>query len=79
MAQSTDRRPAVLSQGTVADLQDLLRLRHLVCNLYADELWPDAVERLRIQALALWPAVLADLQGFRQWLVETSEAQGATG
>jgi hypothetical protein len=32
------------------------RFRHLVRHLYAYELRPEPVERLRVQALALWPA-----------------------
>jgi hypothetical protein len=42
--------------GTVSELQELLRFRHLVRHLYAYELRPEPVERLRVQALALWPA-----------------------
>lgn len=68
MGQPTARRPAVLRVTTIADLQELLRFRHLVRHLYAYELRPEPVERLRGQALALWPTVEADLEEFRRWL-----------
>jgi hypothetical protein len=68
MGQPTPRRPAVLGASTIADLQELLRFRHLVRHLYAYELRPEPVERLRLQALALWPTVETDLEQFRQWL-----------
>ncbi len=75
MAQSTAQRPALLSAGTIAGLQELLRFRHLVRHLYAYELRPQPVEQLRLEALALWPAVLRDLEAFRAWLLEAA-AQG---
>ncbi len=68
MGQPTVRRPAVLSPATIADLQELLRFRHLVRHLYAYELKPEPVERLRCQALTVWPRVKADLEHFRRWL-----------
>ncbi|TVS02444.1 MAG: hypothetical protein EA413_12290 [Cyanobium sp. PLM2.Bin73] len=68
MGQPTVRRPAVLSPATIADLQELLRFRHLVRHLYAYELRPEPVERLRCQALTVWPRVKVDLERFRRWL-----------
>lgn len=75
MAQPTAQRPAVLSSESLADLQELLRFRHLVRNLYAYELRPEPVERLRAQSLRLWPAVSADLEAFRRWLLQTAQVE----
>ncbi len=72
MGQPCDQRPAVLSGAVISGLQELLRFRHLVRHLYAYELRPDPVERLRREAIALWPAVQADLEGFRRWLLAAS-------
>ncbi len=69
MGQTTDQRPAVLAADTIESLQELLRFRHLVRHLYAYELQPEPVERLRLTAKALWPLVQADLEGFRGWLM----------
>ena len=69
MGQTTDQRPAVLAADTIESLQELLRFRHLVRHLYAYELQPEPVERLRLTAKALWPLVQADLERFRGWLV----------
>lgn len=68
MGQSTDQRPAVLSARCIAELQELLRFRHLVRHLYAYELRSEPVERLRGGAVALWPSVRAELERFRDWL-----------
>lgn len=78
MGQPTDHRPAVLQAATIAELQELLRFRHLVRHLYAYELRPEPVERLRLQALALWPQVQWQLEAFRHWLVAASAPDDAT-
>ena len=46
MAMATDTRPAVLHESTQQELQEYLRFRHLVRNLYADELRPEPIQRL---------------------------------
>ena len=69
MGQATGQRPAVFTADTIDALHELLRFRHLVRHLYAYELQPEPVERLRLAAAALWPAVRADLEGFRHWLL----------
>jgi hypothetical protein len=74
MGQATDQRPAVFSAATIAELQDLLRFRHLVRHLYAYELRPQPVEELRLGMVRLWPDVLGELQRFRGWLIEAAEA-----
>jgi len=70
MAVATDSRPALLDASSVKGLAELLRFRHVVRHLYAYELEPDQVLRLLTQALALWPAVELQLQGFEAWLRE---------
>ena len=72
MGQPTDQRPAVLSGAAISGLQELLRFRHPVRHLYAYELRPELVERLRHEAMALWPTVRADLERFRSWLMQAS-------
>ena len=68
MGQPTEERPAVLREASIASLQELLRFRHLVGHLYAYELQPEPVERLRTLALALWPEVRGELNAFQGWL-----------
>ena len=68
MGQPTEERPAVLPEASIASLQELLRFRHLVRHLYAYELQPEPVERLRTLALALWPEVRGELNAFHVWL-----------
>ena len=68
MGQPTEERPAVLCEASIASLQELLRFRHLVRHLYAYELQPEPVERLRTLALALWPEVRGELNVFKGWL-----------
>jgi hypothetical protein len=68
MGQPTEERPAVLREASITSLQELLRFRHLVRHLYAYELQPESVERLRTLALALWPEVRGELNAFQGWL-----------
>jgi hypothetical protein len=68
MGQPTEERPALLCEASIASLQELLRFRHLVRHLYAYELQPEPVERLRTLALALWPLVRGELNAFQGWL-----------
>lgn len=68
MGHATDERPAVLSPASTAALQELLRFRHLVRHLYAYELQPEPVERLRLLSISLWPQVREELGGFQRWL-----------
>jgi hypothetical protein len=73
MGQPTQERPAVLPEASIASLQELLRFRHLVRHLYAYELQPEPVERLRILSIALWPKVQAELNVFQGWLTSPWE------
>ena len=68
MAMPTDTRPAVLQEGTQRDLQEYLRFRHLVRNLYADELRAEPIQRLVKQLKDTWPKLSADIAAFQSWL-----------
>ena len=68
MAMPTDRRQAVLQEGTQRDLQEYLRFRHLVRNLYADELRAEPIQRLVKQLKDTWPKLSADIAAFQSWL-----------
>ena len=68
MGHATSERPPVLSAPSITGLQELLRFRHLLRHLYACELQPEPVERLRLLSLSLWPGVREELGGFQRWL-----------
>ena len=68
MAMATDTRPAVLNEATQVELQEYLRFRHLVRNLYADELRPEPIQGLIEQLQHTWPKIDADITGFQAWL-----------
>ena len=68
MAMATDTRPAVLNESTQVELQEYLRFRHLVRNLYADELRPEPIQRLIEQLQNTWPKLDADITSFQAWL-----------
>lgn len=69
------RRPAVLRERTQQSLQEYLRFRHLVRNLYADELRPEPIALLIRDLPAVWEALAADLQGFRAWLSRVAQPE----
>ena len=68
MAMPTETRPAVLQEGTQRDLQETLRSRHLVSNLYADRLRAEPIQRLIQQLQPTWPQLSADIAAFQSWL-----------
>ena len=68
MAMPTETRPAVLQERTQRDLQEYLRFRHLVRNLYADELHAEPIRRLIEQLNHTWPLLAIDIAGFQSWL-----------
>ena len=49
-------------------LQEFLRFRHLVRNLYADELRVEPIQRLLNQLQDIWPLSAADIDRFQSWL-----------
>jgi len=74
MAMATDTRPAVLKEPTQRELQEFLRFRHLVRNLYADELRIEPIQRLLNQLQDTWPLLAADIDRFQSWLTTVSAA-----
>ena len=76
MAMPTDTRPAVLQEGTQRDLQEYLRFRHLVRNLYADELRAEPIQRLIQQLQPTWPQLSADIAAFQSWLTTIAKNEG---
>ena len=76
MAMPTETRPAVLQEGTQKDLQEYLRFRHLVRNLYADELRAEPIQRLIEQLKGTWPQLSADIAGFQDWLTTIAKNEG---
>ena len=74
MAMATDTRPAVLNEPTQRDLQEFLRFRHLVRNIYADELRIEPIQRLLNQLQDIWPLLAADIDCFQSWLTTVAAA-----
>ena len=64
----TDTRPAVLQEATQRDLQEYLRFRHLVRNLYADELRAEPIQRLIEQLQPTLTLLAEDIASFQRWL-----------
>ena len=67
-------RPAVFKEATQVGLQEYLRFRHLVRNLYADELRPEPIALLMRQLPPLWHLIQEDLLQFRHWLRSTASS-----
>ena len=77
MALETLARPAVLRDSTQQELQPFLRFRHLVRNLYADELRPEPIILLLDDLPPLWQDLALDLEVFESWA--EGVAQGVDG
>ena len=73
MAMNTDTRPAVLNEATQMELQEFLRFRQLVRNLYADELRVEPMERLIEKLQDTWPKLVADIKDFQRWLTSIAK------
>ena len=73
MAMYTDTRPAVPNEATQMELQEFLRFRHLVRNLYADELRVEPIERLIEKLQDTWPKLVADIKDFQRWLTSIAK------
>lgn len=61
-------RPAVLRQATAASLDEFLRFRHLVRNIYGFELVSDRLLDLARRVVPTWQDVHADLTAFAAFL-----------
>ena len=64
----------MLNEPTQRDLQEFLRFRHLVGNLYADELRVEPIQRLLNQLQDTWPLLAADIDRFQSWLTTVAAA-----
>jgi hypothetical protein len=67
MAMATELRPAVLREDSQRRLQEYLRFRHLVRNLYTDDLRPEPIGILIRDLAAAWENLEADLITFEAW------------
>ena len=61
-------RPAVLRSATAASLDEFLRFRHLVRNIYGFELLPDRLIDLARRVAPAWKIVEEDLTAFAGFL-----------
>ena len=70
MGQATSEGPVVLSAASIEALRELLRFHQLVRHLYSYALKAEPVERLRLEAVAVWCRVREDLRAFQVWFAE---------
>ena len=70
MGQATSEGPVVLSAASIEALRELLRFHQLVRHLYSYALKAEPVERLRLEAVAVWCRVRENLRAFQVWLAE---------
>jgi hypothetical protein len=64
-----DIRPAVISLKTKNDLEELLRFRHIVRNIYGFELKPERIQTLITLTLSLFPRFTKEIENFMAFLV----------
>ena len=77
LTQVTERcpeRPPVISKGTQQRLEQLLRFRHKVNNIYGDELIYEKAEEHAKSITELFTSVSEDLDTFISFLSETHES-----
>lgn len=67
-------RPPVLSSYTVISLDEFRRFRHVVRNVYSENLDPDRVSNLLAQFSNVWSHVQTELEAFATFLEEVSQA-----
>jgi hypothetical protein len=63
-----DIRPAVISSKTKKDLEELLRFRHIVRNIYGFELKPERIEALIVLTTSLSPRFTKEIEKFMTFL-----------
>jgi len=63
-----DIRPAVISKQTKTDLEELLRFRHIVRNIYGFELSADRVAHLIDHTIGFYPRLAQELNTFIDFL-----------
>ena len=64
-----DIRPAVISHKTRKDLEELLRFRHIVRNIYGFELKPERIETLIALTVSLFPRFTKEIENFMAFLI----------
>ena len=64
-----DIRPAVISLKTRKDLEELLRFRHIVRNIYGFELKPERIEALIALTISLSPRFTKEIENFMAFLI----------
>ena len=64
-----DIRPAVISLKTRKDLEELLRFRHVVRNIYGFELKPERIETLIALTTSLFPRFTKEIENFMAFLI----------
>ncbi len=64
-----DIRPAVISLKTRKDLEELLRFRHVVRNIYRFELKPERIETLIDLTISLFPRFTKEVENFMAFLI----------
>ena len=74
MAERCLERPPVISEGTQQRLEQLLRFRHKVNNIYGDELIYEKAEEHAKSITELFTEVSEDLDTFINFLTETHES-----
>jgi hypothetical protein len=67
-------RPAVLSDSVAQQLQETLRFRHLVRNVYASYLDAERVAENVRRLLHIEPSLERDLLAFARWLDDVGQA-----
>jgi len=67
-------RPAVLSAGTMKALDEYLRFRHVVRNIYAFEFDPERIERLVQPLCRAFEQVRSELLTFANFLERLAQA-----
>ena len=70
--EKKDVRPAIISGGSFASLDELRRFRHLVRNVYTFNLAPEKVEPIISDLDALWSKVRAELLAFADFLEQAA-------
>ena len=61
-------RPAVISSASVSALDEYLRFRHVVRNIYAFSLIPAQIERLVVQFKGIFSQIQTELLSFVDFL-----------
>ena len=64
-----DIRPAIISPQTRKDLEELLRFRHVVRNIYGFELKPERIETLITLTTSLFPNFTKEIEDFMAFLI----------